>query len=64
MSKIKVSIGRTYNLGNYNSLRLDVGLEDQLEYNDKVVNDYDFDAIYSRLKELLSKMEKDNGVGG
>lgn len=27
LDRIKVSIGRTYNIGNYESMRLDVGLE-------------------------------------
>jgi hypothetical protein len=30
-TKIKVSIGRTYNVGNYESLRLDVGIEEETE---------------------------------
>jgi len=60
MSKVKVSIGRTYNTGNYQSLRLDVGLED--EY----VDDYDESSfvadMYESCIEYLAKMEKDQGV--
>ena len=60
MSKVKVSIGRTYNTGNYQSLRLDVGLEDEC------VDDYDeslfVDKMYESCLEYLAKMERDQGV--
>lgn len=29
--RLKVNVGRTYNMGNYESLRLDVGLEEEVE---------------------------------
>lgn len=65
MTKLKMSIGRTYNLGNYESLRLDVGIEDELsEFHERIVNPIDCEAIYGRLKELLASMEKDQGIGG
>ncbi|KKL70188.1 hypothetical protein LCGC14_2107460, partial [marine sediment metagenome] len=31
MTKLKISIGKTYNTGNYTSTRLDVGLERDVE---------------------------------
>ena len=60
MSKVKVSIGRTYNTGNYQSLRLDVGLEDEcglIDDEKELVED-----MYKNCKEYLAKMEKDQGV--
>jgi len=60
MSKVKVSIGRTYNTGNYQSLRLDVGLEDECVNED---NERELvEALYKSCIEYLAKMEKDQGV--
>ena len=61
MSKVKVSIGRTYNTGNYQSLRLDVGLEDECENNDYEESLF-VDKMYESCIEYLAKMEKDQGV--
>lgn len=59
MTILKVSIGRTYNTGNYTSLRLDVGLETELIGE---LEDGDFDTLYSDVKSFLAKAEKDQGV--
>lgn len=50
----KISIGRTYNLGNYESLRLDVGLEDEASRS--------WLDVYQDCKVILEKMEEDQGV--
>jgi len=51
----KISVGRTYNLGNYESLRLDVGFEDETARS--------WLDIYQDCLECLSKMETDQGIG-
>lgn len=61
MTVLKVSIGRTYNTGNYTSLRLDVGLEMEVIGE---LEDGDFDALYEDVKGFLAKAEKDQGIGG
>ena len=56
--KIKLQLGKTYNLGNYESLRIDVGLEDECnpeEYEEKCKEIYDkvtdfFVAVYNEVK--------------
>jgi len=52
--KKKISIGRTYNLGNYESLRLDVGFEDESSRS--------WLDVYEDCKEVLGKMEQDQNV--
>lgn len=52
--KKKISIGRTYNLGNYESLRLDVGFEDESSRS--------WLDVYDDCKEVIEKMEADQGV--
>uniref|UniRef100_A0A6H1ZQJ4 Uncharacterized protein n=1 Tax=viral metagenome TaxID=1070528 RepID=A0A6H1ZQJ4_9ZZZZ len=62
MTILKIGIGKTYNIGNYQSLRLDVGIEAEFDYAGVLIDDLEFADIYKRTKELLSKMEKDQGV--
>lgn len=52
--KKKISIGRTYNLGNYESLRLDVGFEDESSRS--------WLDVYEDCKEVIGKMEADQNV--
>ena len=52
--KKKISIGRTYNLGNYESLRLDVGFEDESSRS--------WLDVYQDCKDVLAKMEEDQNV--
>ena len=60
MEKLKVSIGKTYNLGNYESLRLDVGLEvDCMEYDPGVDV---FEVIHKDVKGMLSKLEEKHHI--
>ena len=57
--KVKLQIGKTVNIGNYESLRIDVGLEDTCEpneYDNKCAEIYDklidyYNAVYKELKE-------------
>lgn len=53
--KIKVEIGRTYNLGNFESLRMDIGLES----DDPGVTEGD---LYQECKKILKAWERDQLV--
>ena len=37
--RLKVNVGRTYNMGNFESLRVDVGLEEEVEVKPQGVED-------------------------
>lgn len=50
----KISIGRTYNLGNYESLRLDVGFEDESSRS--------WLDVYQDCKDVIAEMERDQNV--
>ena len=50
----KISMGRTYNLGNYESLRLDVGFEDE--------SGRSWLELYQDCKVCLGEMEEDQNV--
>ena len=47
-ARLKVNVGRTYNTGNYESLRVDVGLE----------ADFDDSTLESHYQELFTKCEQ------
>ena len=55
MKTLKIAIGKTYNLGNYQSLRLDVGLETDEEGRL-------FVDLYDEAQSYLKVLEKANGV--
>ena len=57
--KLKLSIGRTYNLGNYESLRLDVGLEREVETN----MEEHFEDMRVDLERELQTLENRHGIG-
>lgn len=50
IDKVKFSLGKTVNLGNYESLRLDIGLEANVE------NDYK-EALYELVKKCMTELE-------
>lgn len=58
MEKLKVSIGKTYNLGNYQSLRLDVGLE--VEHKPKTSHDTEvvMKSVTEELKGYLFELKE------
>lgn len=61
MEKLKVSIGKTYNLGNYESLRLDVGLEvefDALIIDTQARKESIFVDTHNEVLNMLERMEK------
>lgn len=52
--RLKLSIGKTINMGNYESLRVDTGVEQEYML-DKPENMADrFDELYSHLVEILN----------
>ena len=53
--KISVSIGRTYNLGNYESLRMELGFESDDPATDE-------GELYKACKDTLEAWEKDQDV--
>lgn len=55
--KIKGSIGHTANLGDFENVRVDVGIE-ELEVRENESIDAAFDRLYSKLEERLEKQLK------
>jgi hypothetical protein len=53
--KRTVSLGKTYNLGNFESLRMDIGFES----DDPTVDEGE---LYKACKETLASWEKDQGI--
>jgi hypothetical protein len=51
---VKASIGRTYNTGNYESIRLDVSLEVE------VYDDHDINSVQNQLfRKVLDELNED-----
>jgi len=59
MSKIKVSLGKTYNLGNYESLRIDIGVEEEV---DGLVTEAVRKEVVKKVTEFVVKTAKELGV--
>lgn len=53
--KKTVSLGKTYNLGNFESLRMDIGFESDDPSLDE-------GELYQTCKETLASWEKDQGI--
>ncbi len=59
ITKIKVNIGRTINLGNYESARIDLGAEADIEERDQDPLDMDLDFLHERiLKKIHGKLDR------
>ena len=52
VQKVKVSLGYTLNLGNFESLRIDVGVEDRVIGDENI--DSAMDRTYKYVEELLT----------
>jgi hypothetical protein len=50
-TKVNVALGYTLNLGNFQSLRIDIGIEDQLRTEEHVQEG--FDRVYSFVEQQL-----------
>jgi hypothetical protein len=60
MERIKISIGRTYNLGNYESFRLDVGSE--RDVLDGTPVDEAAEQLFKECATALQKLEEQEGL--
>jgi hypothetical protein len=61
--QIKVSVGRTYNTGNYTSVRLDVGIEKDIpDPQEEVELDSELMSAYFDMERVLEKMEREAKV--
>ena len=58
MERLKISIGKTYNLGDYKSARLDVGLETDFE----IVDEETFSDMLAEVEDLFDTAEKKRGL--
>lgn len=52
-TKVNVTLGYTMNVGNFQSLRIDIGIEDQLRDGEHVQEG--FDRVYAFVEEQLGK---------
>ena len=52
VQKVKVSLGYTLNLGNFESLRIDVGVEDRVIGDENI--DHAMERTYKYVEELLT----------
>lgn len=56
-TKVTVSLGYTLNLGNFQSLRVDLGVEDSRRSDEKV--DEAFERVYSFVESKLAEKVKE-----
>jgi hypothetical protein len=57
-TKVNVALGYTLNLGNFQSLRIDIGIQDSKR--DGETTNEAFDRIYSFVESKLSEKIKEN----
>jgi hypothetical protein len=50
-TKVSVSLGYTLNVGNFQSLRIDIGIEDQVRVDEHVQDG--FDRVYGFVEQQL-----------
>lgn len=62
MQKIKVQLGKTINTGNYESLRIDLGIEMNIvnSENPIIKQDILYERLEKQLFKLLKKLKKRN----
>lgn len=53
-TKVKVALGYTLNLGNFQSLRIDIEVQDNKRESDKTINDA-FERVYSYVEQKLTE---------
>jgi methyl coenzyme M reductase subunit D len=56
-TKVNVTLGYTMNLGNFQSLRIDIGVEDQLRDGEQVQEG--FDRVYGFVEQQLAAKLKE-----
>ena len=62
MERLKVSIGKTYNIGNYESVRLDVGLEADVSPTKDSTLEQIFDSMMFDVVGMLHTLEIERKV--
>ncbi len=60
MGRVKISVGKTYNTGNYTSLRVDIGFEEDVE--DYKNLDKSIKLMKKKINDQLHQFEEENGV--
>jgi hypothetical protein len=60
---MKVSMGKTYNIGNYESVRLDVGLEEDFDPTADYPGGDLFTFMMRNTAEMLARLEEHHKVG-
>ena len=58
--RVKVSLGKTYNLGSYESMRLDVGIEADVPDSTNLTNTFNFCMLWTI--ERLRELEKEHNL--
>lgn len=56
-TKVNVTLGYTMNLGNFQSLRIDIGIEDQVRDGENVQDG--FDRVYKFVEDQLGEKLKE-----
>jgi hypothetical protein len=56
-TKVNVTLGYTMNLGNFQSLRIDIGVEDQIREGENAQEG--FDRVYSFVEQQLAAKLKE-----
>lgn len=57
-TKVKVALGYTLNVGNFQSLRIDIGIEDSRRDGETITDA--FERVYSFVETKLSEKIKEN----
>ena len=57
MEKIKISLGKTFNLGNYESKKIEVGIERDVDVVTKAEVDKLRTQVYKLLEETASSLD-------
>jgi hypothetical protein len=59
-ARVKVNVGYTVNMGDFESLRLDFGIEDDTRENEKATETFDrcFKFVWTRLEAEVDKAKR------
>lgn len=60
MKKIKVELGKTINIGNYESIRIDLSIEKDIKESKNFLDEQEilFDKLNLKLKKLEKKIKR------
>ena len=57
MQKVKMSLGKTFNIGNYESIRVDVGIEREVKDITQNTKDELYDEVLQLMKDTAKKIK-------